>query len=289
MLSALASLLLLGAVPPVQADAHLPERPGIEVLRITAPALFKKKFSVPAKLSASGMILLDLESGNVLMSRNADERRPMASLTKIMTALLTLENHALNEIVVVPAVSEKIPGSSIGVRAGEHFSVGALLKAALIPSANDAAYTLAMYHARSISGFVEKMNARAASLGLKNTHFTNPAGLDGVEQYSSARDLGWLTMAALKNPDFRSIVRSKAAKISTSAGREFDLRNTNELLQDNDNVYGVKTGTTNGAGECLIVLFEEEGHQYLLVLLGSADRYTDSLYVLREVHTVALQ
>ena len=178
---------------------------------------------------------------------------------------------------------DQIPGSTIGLKAGEHFSIGSLLKGLLIHSGNDAAYTLAMYKEKSVAHFVQKMNKRAAALGLKNTHFTNPAGLDNEQQYSSPRDLAWLTVAALRNNEFRSIVQTKTAKIFTNEGREFDLRNTNELLHENDHVRGVKTGTTDAAGECLIVLFEEQGREYLLVLLGAKDRYTDSLYILKAV------
>ncbi len=289
MFSALASLLLLGAVPPTHAAAVRKELPGIEVIHVTAPTLIASGLQIPSKLSASGVILFDLQSGEELFSRNADQRRPMASLTKIMTALLILEHHELTETVTVSAGAEKIRGSTIGVKAGEQFSVGALLKGMLIPSANDVAYTLAIFDAHSVGAFVQQMNLRATTLGLKNTHFTNPAGLDGEMLYSTPRDLGWLTMAALKNQNFRSIVKTHSAKIADSEGKEFDLRNTNELLQDNDNVFGVKTGTTNGAGECLIVLFEEQSHPYLLVLLGSKDRYTDSLYVLQGVHDAVVQ
>ncbi len=243
---------------------------------------------MPAKITASGLLLLDLASGQEILSRNPDQRHPMASLTKIMTAMLILEHHTLSEIVTVPEVAEKIRGSTIGVKAGDHFSIGALLKALLIPSANDVAYTLAIADNHNVAAFVTRMNERAVTLGLKNTHFTNPAGLDSLEQYSTARDMGWLTVAALKHQAFRSIVATKSARIASAEGEEFDLRNTNELLQDNDNVFGVKTGTTDAAGECLIVLFTENNHEYLLVLLGSKDRYTDSLYILQTVHSAFL-
>ena len=258
-------------------------------MRVASPTPDHGPLRMPSHLSASGMLLIDLTSGEELLSRNADQRHPMASLTKIMTALLILEHHDLTDILPIPPSAEQIHGSTLGVKAGEHFTVADLLRGMLIPSANDVAYALAIDDARTAAAFVQQMNLRARTLGLKNTHFVNPAGLDSDQQYSSARDLGWLTMAALKNPEFRAIVKTKAAKINSIEGKEFDLRNTNELLQDNDNVFGVKTGTTNAAGECLIVLFEEEGRPYLLVLLGSRDRYTDSLYILRGVHVASLQ
>ena len=287
MLTALVSLLLFGAVPSFSSDVVVSALPGIEVLKIAAPAGFRRSFELPPRLSASGMILYDLQSGEELMAKNPDQRRPMASLTKIMTALLVLENHRrLDDVLTVPPGADHIRGSTIGLKVGERFTVLALLKALLLPSANDAAYALAIREGGSVGAFVSSMNRRAATLGLKNTNFTNPAGLDSEQQYASVRDLGWLTMAALKHPGFREIVSTKTARISTGNGREFDLRNTNELLHENDHVFGVKTGTTNRAGECLIVLFEEQTHPYLLILLGSKDRYTDSLYVLQTVHDV---
>ncbi len=283
MFSALTSLLLLGTVPPPPPSAVLRTLPGIEVLKIGAPLVTQKAPQMPRSLSASGMLLVDIRSGQVLLSRYPDQKRPMASLTKIMTALLILERHKLSDIASVPKIVADVRGSTIGVKTGALFKIEDLLKALLIPSANDAAYALAITDAGSIAGFVERMNLRARSLGLKNTHFTNPAGLDSEDQYSTARDLARLTITALKNSDFRRIVRTKSAVIATNSGAQFDLRNTNELLGKDNHVFGVKTGTTSGAGECLIVLFEEKEREYLLVLLGSKDRYTDSLSVLGAV------
>lgn len=283
MFSALTSLLLLGTAPPHPPSLMLRTLPGIEVLKIGAPVLAEKIPAMPRSLSASGMLLVDVRSGQVLLQKHPDQKRPMASLTKIMTALLILERHKLSDIASVPKIVADVRGSTIGVKTGELFSIEDLLKALLIPSANDAAYALAITDAGSVAGFVERMNLRARSLGLKNTHFTNPAGLDSEDQYSTARDLSRLTITALKNSDFRRIVRTKSAMIATNSGAQFDLRNTNELLGKDHHVFGVKTGTTSGAGECLIVLFEEKKREYLLVLLGSNNRYTDSLSVLEAV------
>jgi D-alanyl-D-alanine carboxypeptidase len=281
MLSALTSLLLIGIIPPAPTTAaSVRPLPGMEVLTVAPPANLKKTLRLE-KLSASGMMLIDASSGEEIYSVNPDQHRPIASLTKIMTALLIMENHSLSEVVTVPAIAEQIRGSTIGVTPGQHLTVNALLKALLIPSANDAAYTLAAFHGRSIASFVQQMNARAAALGMKNTHFANPAGLDNHDQYSTPRDMAWLTMAALRHPEFRTIVSTRSAAIVSDDGKEFHLRNTNELLHENQDVFGVKTGTTDEARECLIVLFRSEGKPYLLVLLGSHDRYTDSLYVLQ--------
>ena len=287
MLSTLASLLLLGIIPPPSAPS-LPRKPlpGIEVMHVTAPTPIVAPLTMP-KLSASGMLLVDLESGQELLERNADVRRPMASLTKIMTALIILENHGLTEVVTVPAIAEQIRGSTLGLKPGDHLTVEALLKGLLIPSANDAAYTLAAFHGHGLATFVAQMNDRAKALGLTNTHFANPAGLDNDQQFSSPRDLAWLTKAALRHDAFRSIVGTRSAHIYSGEGKDFALRNTNEMLHYNEDVFGVKTGTTDAAGECLIILFTEHSRLYLLVLLGSKDRYTDGLRILQAVHDVS--
>lgn len=278
MFSALTSLLLLGIVPTSALSSGVRELPGIERVTIAAPSPLKNTLTVPP-LSASGVLLIDAESGEELFAIGADTPRPMGSLTKIMTALLVLERHKLSESVTIPPIAENIGGSRIHVAAGERFSVGDLLKALLLPSANDVAYALAVFDSGNLAAFNRSMNERATQLGLKNTHFANPAGLDNDEQYSTPRDLAWLTLAALRRPAFRDIIGTRTARISAHDGRMFELKNTNELLHYNEDVSGVKTGTTDRAGECLIVLFTKERRSYLLVLLGSRERYTDSLHV----------
>ncbi len=287
MLSVLASVLVLGLIPAEHPIAPSRSLPGIEVLSISAPDIIASNLNMP-RLSASGAMLIDADSGQELFSIAPNVRRPMASLTKIMTALIIVERHSLDEIVTVAPIAEEVKGSTIGLVAGQRLSVRSLLYALLLPSANDAAYALAVFDSRSVGGFVQRMNQRAESLGLKNTHFTNPAGLDHPDQYSTPRDLAWLTVAALKNDDIRTIVSTRTARISASDGKEYSLKNTNEMLHYNANVFGVKTGTTDKAGECLIILFTERDHPYLFILLGSSERYVDGLKKLQAVHT-ALQ
>ncbi len=285
MLSILASVLVLGLIPSELPHAPSRQLPGIELVAIAAPDQVAHLLRVPA-LSASGAILIDVDSGQELFSVNANVPRPMASLTKIMTALLLLENHDLYETVTVAPIADVIGGSTLGITAGQKFSMRNLLYGLLLPSANDAAYALAVFDGRSVGGFVKKMNERAASLGLKNTHFANPAGLDSDQQYSTPRDLAWLTLAALKNDTFATIVATRTSRITAIDGTTFDLKNTNEMLHYNANVFGVKTGTTDKAGECLIILFTERDRTYLFILLGSQERYTDGLKILQAVHAV---
>lgn len=282
MLSSLASLLFLGTIQAAQDTSQAPRLPGIEIVSVAAPSSIKERLK-PPQLSASGALLLDTESGEEIFSLEPDKKRPMASLTKIMTALLILERFGLQESVVVPPIADHIRGSSVGFQMGQRLPVASMLKALLLPSANDAAYALAVFHSHTVSAFVDAMNERAVSLGLRSTKFKDPTGLRSEDQYSTPRDLAWLTLAALKNDFFRSTVSQRTARIIASNGTEFDLRNTNEMLHYNEDVFGVKTGTTDEAGECLIILFREGDHTYLLVLLQSAERYTDSLNVLKAV------
>jgi D-alanyl-D-alanine carboxypeptidase len=257
--------------------------PGIEVMRIETPSILPSPLRV-APLSASGVLLVDVQSGEELFARSAGVARPMASLTKIMTALLTLESSSsLDSLVTTPQIVTQVGGSTIGLVPGEKMTTSSLLLALLLPSANDSAFTLASKDG-SITAFVKRMNRRAKELGLHSTHFQNPAGLDDSQQYSTPRDLARLTLTALRNPYFRAIVETKTSSIQSNQGKVYSLRNTNELLHFNEHVFGVKTGTTNAAGECLIVLFEESDRQYLIVLLGSKERYTDALTLLSSVH-----
>ncbi len=293
MLLSFLSLFSIGFGFAEKAEVRLPPRvlpktiPGIEVMTMTPPLSLSSRLHIPP-LSASGVLLLDAESGEEVFSRNADVVRPIASLTKMMTALLALETHALNDVFRTPTFIDDIGGSTIGLVPDERMTVESLLFALLLPSANDAAFTLA---SPSLPAFVRRMNARAHTLGLRSTHFQNPAGLDHPEQFSTPRDVAWLALAALRNPYFRAIVETKTYRISSlppdgEKPLEYSLRNTNELLHTDSRVLGVKTGTTTGAGECLVLLFEEKGHRFLLVLLGSKNRYTDALKVLSALRDV---
>lgn len=280
MLRLLAAFLLLNTLP-VPTPVMLRALPGSELLEVQSPSRIQS-LTVP-NVTASGAMLIDIASGEEIFSKNPDIPRPMASLTKIMTALVVLEQHSLKEIVVIPSSAEGIQGSALRMSVGEHFALRDLLKGLLLPSANDVAYALAVHDSKSAAAFTQKMNERAKALGLKQTKFANPAGLDDPEQYSTPRDLSWLTLKALKHPTFQEMVQTKSALIRSTEGSEYELKNTNEILHSELNVFGVKTGTTGRAGECLIILFTEGRRSYALVLLGSKDRYTDALTVMQAV------
>jgi D-alanyl-D-alanine carboxypeptidase (penicillin-binding protein 5/6) len=254
--------------------------PGIHMLRVSSPINLSIS---PTNLTASGVLLLDGETGERFYEYNAKVARPTGSLAKIMTALIILEHHPLNQVVTVPPIVDDMQGSALGLKPGQTFTVESLLKAMLIPSANDAAYSLAVHHSGTVQAFVEEMNGRAKALGLKDTHFQNPAGFDGAGQHASPQDLAWLSMSALRKSVFRTIVNTPSTTIQSLEGKDYGLLNTNELLRSFPNVEGVKTGTTGDAGQCLITLFRENNRPFLLVIMGSRDRYRDARAIMGQV------
>lgn len=221
-------------------------------------------------LSAQAFLLYDVDAGQVLIDQNIHEALAPASLTKLMTALLTLEGADLTATVTVQA-GDLVGGATMGLRAGETVTVEELLWGLLIPSGNDAATALARHVGGSVNDFVGMMNQRAQDLGLAATHFVNPHGLDATGHTSSAADLLILTQQNWRYPLFRQIVTVTEKEV---AGHS--LRSTNELLGKLDSVNGVKTGTTDRAGECLIAGIDHNGHQLFLIMLNSRERYVDT-------------
>lgn len=222
-------------------------------------------------LTAASALLADSATQQPLMALDPYTPRPMASTTKIMTALLALERAQLDDPVVVPA-SALIGEASMGLQAGEVVTVEDLLWGLLLASGNDAALTLAQHVAGSEAAFVDLMNQRAAALGLTSTHFVNPHGLDADGHVSSAYDLWRLAEAAMAYPKFREIVASPTAVV---AGRQ--LWNRNELLTMYPGADGIKTGTTPQAGQALVASVTRDGHRAIAVVLRSQDRYRDAM------------
>ena len=241
----------------------------------------------PPKPNTEAWVLADADSGLYLSGENPDEQLSIGSITKIMTALEVLDEGVdPDEEVTVPKEAEDYVGnvySNIGLIAGERLTVRDLLEAALIPSGTDAAYTLAEdLGGGSVTNFVDKMNVRASSLGLENTHFDTPAGLDSPENYSSARDLAILTQTALKDPLFAQIVATKDATVSTQ-NRQIDIHNTNELLSTYPKATGVKTGTTPEAGANLVASADDGNASYIAVVLDDGvdpERFQDARSIL---------
>ena len=227
------------------------------------------------EIEAEAWTLVDAESGLYLAGENRDEQLPMGSVTKITTALVVLEEEVdLDEEVTISEEAESYVGttySNVGLISGERVTVRDLLVATLIPSGTDAAYALAEHvGGGSVGNFVEMMNDQAAALGLENTNFETPAGLDTNGNYSSARDLAVMTREALEYPLFAEIVDAADATISTQ-NREIEISNTNQLLSTYPPATGVKTGTTPQAGANLVASAEANDESYISVVIGAED------------------
>jgi D-alanyl-D-alanine carboxypeptidase (penicillin-binding protein 5/6) len=208
-------------------------------------------------------------SGEQLANYHQAQSLPIASVTKVMTALVVLEHARPDAVVTIGGPAPTVGGSTVGLRAGERLTVRQLLTAALVQSANDAAYALAYYAGHgSIARFVAMMNAKARELGLRDTHFVRPDGLDAAGHYSSARDLLKLARVAMREPLFRTIVRIKT---TTIPGGRF-LRNWNDLLFSYRGTIGVKTGHTSAAGWNEIAAARRDGLTIYAIILGSPSR-----------------
>jgi D-alanyl-D-alanine carboxypeptidase (penicillin-binding protein 5/6) len=219
--------------------------------------------------------------GKTVWAHRPERRLAPASLTKIMTALLVLEREPLDRVVTVSGGAAAESGSRIGLRRGDRMTVGNLLAATLIFSANDACRALADHVGGERGRFTTLMNARAGKLGLNGTHFTNPCGHDQPRHFSTAHDLAILAEAATVNRTFRDLVSRQQQQIRTVDGkRHFNLRTKNLLLGRYPGTVGVKTGYTLAAGRCLIALAEREGTSVLLVMLHTRNRWHDAAAML---------
>lgn len=284
MYGSLLSALFLGMLPfsGTHIAAQLVTLEDVEVARPAEPLVLQ------SRLSASGVAVFDVQSGQMVYGFGSEVERPMASLTKLMTALIIAENHDMDEWVRIPESAAYTKGNRAYLPPRNHFTVGDLLSAALIRSANDAAETLAVYHSGSIEAFVEEMNARAKSLGLQNTSYVNASGMDVGNQYSTPKDIAWLTLFALRNPEIRERMGKTSERIVSREGHVIILSHTHELLYADNAVIAGKTGTTLDAGECLVSLVEEGDREYLVVLLHSLQRYEDMRSILMSLTPSAL-
>ena len=251
------------------------------VLLFAAPA--SARVPRPTLATASAGIVVDARSGDVLLSKRPDTRRPIASTTKLMTALLTLESGKLGRTFTAPAYNAGPLESKINLRRGERMTVRDLLTGLLLESANDAAVDLAVGVAGSKQAFVAKMNARARQLGLRNTHYANPIGLDAPGNYSSAHDLSTLARKLMSKPTFQKIVDKPRATLS-SGDHPRTIHNRNLLIGRYRFVDGVKTGHTAGAHYVLVGAAHGNGARVLSVVLGEPSegaRDADTLALLR--------
>ena len=232
-------------------------------------------------VSAHSAILIEQSCGDVLYEKNAHERMSMASTTKIMTALCAIESGDLSRTVTVNPSACGVEGSSVYLQPGDQLTMEALLYALMLESANDAAAAIAYEVSGSIDDFADCMNETAASLGLSDTHFTNPHGLDNENHYTTASDLARLAAHALENETFAQIVSAKSRTISVlhSDGEEVSrvLSNHNKLLRLSNDVIGVKTGFTKKSGRCLVSAAVRDGVTVIAVTLKAPDDWNDHL------------
>jgi D-alanyl-D-alanine carboxypeptidase (penicillin-binding protein 5/6) len=234
----------------------------------------------PPSIRAGSAVLQDLSTGQVLYAKEAGRRRPIASVTKIMTALVTLEEVHPSRRATVSANAASQIGAELGLTVGERLSVKDLLYASLLQSSNDAAVALAERAEGTESAFVSAMNARAGAMGLRDTRFLDPTGLDDGG-YSTALDVAEITRSAYEWPLFERIVRTKFRAIAAPSGRNRRIQNRNVLLWLYSPTVGVKTGYTTGAQHCLVAAARFEGMDLLAVVLGAPeDAFSDGAALL---------
>lgn len=221
-------------------------------------------------VSAKAAILYEPNTGTVLYEKDADSRRLIASTTKIMTALVVLENCDLQEKVEIKSSSAGIEGSTMYLKAGERYTVEQLLYGMMLASGNDAAAALACHVSGSIESFAELMNDKCRELSLENTHFANPHGLDAEEHYSSARDLAYLTAEAMKNEEFRKIFSTRSYTV-----KNITFTNHNKLLTSCDGCIGGKTGYTDAAGRILVSCARRGETELICVTISDPDDWND--------------
>lgn len=254
------------------------EQFALELFTLEEVPVLKNEFLAENELdlSATSAYALDLSSLTVLYEKNALAKLYPASTSKMMTALVATETFAKDQELLVTGEATTA-GNKLPLRAGQLIKVEDLLAALMISSANDSAYVLANHHPLGFTGFVEAMNEKAEKMDLSATHFVNPAGLDEEGQTSSARDLTIIAANLLQNDYLKNLVATSYKKIQNQKQNwSYDLYNSNQLLGKIQGVAGVKTGTTELAGEVLVTLIERDGHQILITLMNSQDRYQDT-------------
>ena len=226
-------------------------------------------------VSAQAALAIDLDSMTPLYEKNPDLSLLPASTTKIITALVALDYYKESDVLTVDGI--KVDGQRIGLSEGEKLTAGSLLDALLIFSANDAAETLAQNYPGGYDAFIWAMNQKAVSLNLTNSHFENPVGYDGLNQYSTAKDLTRAAILAMQNPRFSQRVKQKEKIITNIDGTiKYKLVSTNELLGSVDGILGVKTGWTENARENLITYMERDKRRIMIAIMGSQDRFGET-------------
>ncbi|MBW7573991.1 D-alanyl-D-alanine carboxypeptidase [Caproiciproducens sp. AGMB10547] len=220
---------------------------------------------------------MNADDGQILYAKNENDKRPMASTTKIMTALITLETAAVdNKIVTITDNMVRVEGSSMGLKPGNKLSLKSLAEGMLVVSGNDAANSAAIAISGSLDAFASLMNQRAQQLNMTDTHFVTPSGLDNADHYTTAKDLAKLAKAAMQNPDFAAIASKKSVSVEyVNPVQTIRFTNHNKLLTLYDGCIGVKTGFTKKSGRCLVSSAERNGIYLVAVTLDAPDDWND--------------
>jgi len=246
-------------------------------------SFFVASADVGFQTSAKSMCVMEISSKRVLRAKNEHVKRPMASTTKIMTAITAIENCAnLDETFVVSKNSIGISGTSLYLREGEEMSVRDLLYGLMLVSGNDASVAIGERISGTQEFFVDLMNNTAKKIGAKNTHFANTHGLDEKDHYTTAYDLSLISSYALQNPIFKDIVSTKNTKIVSKAGKTRFLKNKNKLLATFDGAVGVKTGFTDDAGRCFVGGAERNGMTLVCSVLSCGPMFEDTASLMEE-------
>jgi serine-type D-Ala-D-Ala carboxypeptidase (penicillin-binding protein 5/6) len=240
-----------------------PETPG--AVGTTSPAL------TPPRVGAPSVIVANFDTGEILFAKRPDDRRPIASLTKIMTAMVVMERTQPTDMVRVSKLAERQEPTKLGLRRGQHMDVHDLLYALLLHSSNDVAVAFAEHVSDSVSAFDAMMTQRAIGLGLTDTWFASPSGLND-SGYSSARDVAAMTRWAYNSPTFAAIVATKSYTLDMPNGKPVRLRNLNDLLFDYPGAIGVKTGYTSRSHWSLVGVAKRGGTRIMVVLLGDRSK-----------------
>jgi D-alanyl-D-alanine carboxypeptidase (penicillin-binding protein 5/6) len=239
---------------------------------VTEPVLKAMAATAPPAVKPRGGILVDATTGTALWERDADAKLAMASTTKIMTALVAMDRGRLDQPIIARVGAAQLPGSSVaGLRAGEQLPLNEMLFALMLPSGNDAALAIASTLGGSTEGFVNLMNQRAEQMGLKNTHFVNPHGLDAPGHYTSPRDLAAMGRALLGVPYLAEVVSTKEHAVGA-----FRWRSSNALLFSRPDVTGIKTGTEDLAGQVLVASARQGDRRAIVVVMNSPDRWAET-------------
>lgn len=250
----------------------------VAVLMLCLPFSALAVEEAPA-IETGGAALMEVESMRLLAGQNADKRLPMASTTKIMTALLAIEHCALDEWVTVPAQAYGVEGSSMYLNSGEKLRMSDLLYGLMLTSGNDAAIAIACHVAGSVEAFAELMNERAVQLGCMDTHFVTPNGLPDENHYTTAADLCRIAAAGMQNETFRTIVGTTYHR-TASGDVSRTLKNKNKVLWQYEGGNGVKTGYTKAAGRCLAFSAERDGTMLVGVVLNCPDMWNGAYALL---------